>query len=1034
MLLQDEAIKQIYRDPSQVLIARLPNGQAGAQIPCAGPTRFGRMTGARIWSRPCPPAHRHVDLGVEVRQQSDRYDAFISYSHAPDLLLAEALQSELERFARPWYQSKRIRVFRDTTSLAAAPGLWSVIESALQRSTWFVLMASPASAQSAWVQKEVEWWKAHRTVEHMLITLTAGSIRWVGDDFSWDDTDALPRALSGVFEEEPLWIDLRKLRPAAGAPERLAERPGLGDIVAEFAAPILGQDKDALVGEHVRRQRRIRQVTRGVVAALSGLLLLTSVAAIVAFNQKSEADRQRRVAVNQAQIATSRLLLAQADTARQRDPRTALLLGIAARNLNDDGQTRAGLVRTLTGTRYAGSVIGHEDSVNSAAFAVDGQMLATASSDGTAMLWDVTRRGRPVSLGPPLVVDRSDKLHPPLRFVVFAGSQIVILGDVDGAVTIWDIANPGKPAQLSRWATRHTDNVTAAVLSPDRRTLVTGSADNSVMLWDVSDPTRPSRLGRPVPVNEGYVQSLAFSPDGRTLATGNTGGTVALYDVTSPAAPIRIGHPFQADFGPPTSIPDVPVAFAGNGRTLATGGSDGTIQLWDVTNRAKPTKLGEPGIGFHDAVRAIAFSPDGHTLGSAGQNDSILLWDVQDRSRPVKLGPPLAEHTSSVNAVVFAPDGRTLASASVDRTVTLWDVTGHGTPVRMADPPEPAGALGMAFTPDGRMYAIGNDDNSTVSLWSIVNRGARRHLRDLTGHDDAVLSVAFSPDGRLMATGGSDSKILLWSMADPSAPTRLGGPITTADSVWSVAFSPDGRTLAGGLQDGTVPLWDVADPTRVRRLGQPLNADLGGVRSVTFAASGRTMAVGHWDGVALWNVIDRLHPQRLGKPLTGHHGWGSVTSVAFTGDETAIAASGDDGSVLLWDVINPSSPRRLGQPLPGHGVSTLSVAFTPDNRVLAAGDRNGNLTLWDAEDLSRPVPLGNPLAASALIWTVAFTSDGKTLAASTEENADLWDLSVLAELLSDPSKPACDATGRGMNKEEWRSFTAGIPFRSTCPA
>ena len=66
-----------------------------------------------------------------------KYDAFISYSHGSDLLLAEALQHDLERFARPWYRPRVTRVFRDLTNLSASPGLWSTIEKALHASSWF---------------------------------------------------------------------------------------------------------------------------------------------------------------------------------------------------------------------------------------------------------------------------------------------------------------------------------------------------------------------------------------------------------------------------------------------------------------------------------------------------------------------------------------------------------------------------------------------------------------------------------------------------------------------------------------------------------------------------------------------------------------------------------------------------------------------------------------------------------------------------------------------------------------------------------
>lgn len=72
------------------------------------------------------------------------YDAFISYSHAADDLLAPRLQSGLQRFAKPWWKRRALRVFRDESSLSANPHLWSSITDALDQSGWFVLLWEPA--------------------------------------------------------------------------------------------------------------------------------------------------------------------------------------------------------------------------------------------------------------------------------------------------------------------------------------------------------------------------------------------------------------------------------------------------------------------------------------------------------------------------------------------------------------------------------------------------------------------------------------------------------------------------------------------------------------------------------------------------------------------------------------------------------------------------------------------------------------------------------------------------------------------------
>ncbi|MBV9141755.1 MAG: TIR domain-containing protein, partial [Pseudonocardiales bacterium] len=143
---------------------------------------------------------------------TSRYDAFLSYSHALDGVLASALQTGLERFAKPWYRPRALRVFRDNASLSANPGLWTSIEEALASSAWLVLMASPRAAQSEWVNREVAWWRANKSPQRVLVVLTEGEFAWAEDAASGNGmTAALPPALRGAFRESPRWVDLRWL-------------------------------------------------------------------------------------------------------------------------------------------------------------------------------------------------------------------------------------------------------------------------------------------------------------------------------------------------------------------------------------------------------------------------------------------------------------------------------------------------------------------------------------------------------------------------------------------------------------------------------------------------------------------------------------------------------------------------------------------------------------------------------------------------------------------------------------------------------
>jgi MTH538 TIR-like domain (DUF1863) len=256
-----------------------------------------------------------------VRGTTSGYDAFISYSHALDGALAPALQTGLEQFAKPWYRPRALRVFRDTTNLAANPGLWTSIEEALAASAWLVLMASPRAAQSKWVNREVAWWLANKSPQRLLVVLTEGEFAWADDAAQGNVTAAaLPPALRGAFREEPRWVDLRWLHDVEQVDQ---SNPRLRDCVADIAAAVREVPKDELVGEHIRQRRRTRRLVWGVITTLAVLLVAVLVAAVVAFQQRATAQSERDTAIfNQ--------ITAEADRLRNTDVSLAAQLDLTA--------------------------------------------------------------------------------------------------------------------------------------------------------------------------------------------------------------------------------------------------------------------------------------------------------------------------------------------------------------------------------------------------------------------------------------------------------------------------------------------------------------------------------------------------------------------------------------------------------------------------------------------------------------------------------------------------------------------------------
>ena len=176
----------------------------------------------------------------------------------------------------------------------------------------------------------------------------------------------------------------------------------------------------------------------------------------------------------------------------------------------------------------------------------------------------------------------------------------------------------------------------------------------------------------------------------------------------------------------------------------------------------------------------MAFNPDGTTLASGGDDDTIRLWDPKTGEQKLVLtGDEVAlmddqiseirnsltgRKKGQVNSVAFSPDGKTLVSGGRDgnhqdgyQPVRLWDVkTGEekDTLIRQLHT-----VKSVAFSPDGTMLAGGSLDN--VYLWDLKT-GEQKEV--FHGHKDSVYSVAFSPDGTTLASGSRDGTVLLWDV------------------------------------------------------------------------------------------------------------------------------------------------------------------------------------------------------------------------------------------------------------------------------
>jgi hypothetical protein len=310
------------------------------------------------------------------------YDAFISYSHARDRPLAFVLKSGLEGFAKPWYRRRAMRVFRDESSLSATPSLWPTIEEALSGSRFLILVASPEAARSHWVSREIQHWLSLGRQDHLFLAWSDGDIAWnESGGIDWGRTNALPDVVRDVFKDEPLYVDLTWARTT----DRVSLRdPRFREPLATLAAPLHGRPRDELIGEDLRQFHRTRRLARGAVATLTLLLLATAGATVVAFNQRSTAQDQRDRAVQQARVALSRQLAAEARSSTDDQIDQSLLLAAQGYALDPSEPTQAAaLLQVMLRSPFLVGYIPGSNDATAATVAPAGDILLMGTNTAT---------------------------------------------------------------------------------------------------------------------------------------------------------------------------------------------------------------------------------------------------------------------------------------------------------------------------------------------------------------------------------------------------------------------------------------------------------------------------------------------------------------------------------------------------------------------------------------------------------------------------------------------------------------------------
>lgn len=280
--------------------------------------------------------------------------------------------------------------------------------------------------------------------------------------------------------------------------------------------------------------------------------------------------------------------------------------------------------------------------VNLVSISDNSHFLASVSKSKMIKLWNLTTGGEIALLSQHKSLVTSLSFTPDNRFLI-SGSE-------DKNLIIWDLQNYTSKI-LGTWTNRHNQAILSLNISCDSKILVSGSADKSVKVWEIYSTADPYTL-------TGYkseILAVAISPNQDFFVAGGLDKDIKIRQINNG----KIIQSITVDSGITS------VVFSQDSQLLATGGFDGTIQLWYWKTGEKFVQIE----GHSKPINHLRFSPDGEEIMSGSLDKTLKIWQLDISQKNVRL----KENYSEILSFDRSADGKTLVCGYCDNSIRIFE-------------------------------------------------------------------------------------------------------------------------------------------------------------------------------------------------------------------------------------------------------------------------------------------------------------------------------------------------------------------------